>query len=55
MGCQNWEKYIGEVVKREILFVSTGLFHVVEDTIWLHGLTWATSLDDTGEWCTTDG
>lgn len=37
---------MGEVVKRKIFFVLTGLFHVVEDTVWVDGLSWVSSLDE---------
>lgn len=37
---------MGEVVKRKIVFVLTGLFHVVEDTVWVECLSWVTSLDE---------
>jgi len=42
---QSWEKAMGEVVKRQILFVFPRLFHVTEDIIWVHHLTWVTSLN----------
>lgn len=50
-GCQSWEKAMGEVVKRQIVFVFARLFHVTEDIMWVHHLI----LGDLTEWARTEG